>query len=123
MQKTKHFIYEVEAWQRALDFMMEENIILKNRLSETLNFCKKDNQLVDIAEYFLNRFIKEDDMIRTLRYDIRKQNVLLSDLNIGNGIFMKIQSQQRSLRTAMEFLKKEFSLQESEFNNYFDENL
>ena len=61
--------YESSCWKRALAFMIEENIHLKNRLSEILQ-GHLDGKALEQAENFQNRFIKVDEFIRLLRDDL-----------------------------------------------------
>ena len=49
--KLKQLKYESDTWKRLLDFMMDENIQLKNRLSEVLK-DQFDKNLLDDVERF-----------------------------------------------------------------------
>jgi hypothetical protein len=50
--------YESDTWKRLLGFLEEENIHLKNRLSEILKSGFNDN-LLDELENFHGRFVKK----------------------------------------------------------------
>ena len=55
-QRLKQLQYESDTWKRLLGIIMDENIQLKNRLSEVLRDRFDKNLLVEV-EVFQNYFI------------------------------------------------------------------
>src|SRR6478672_10328077 len=74
--KLKQLEYEADTWKRLLSFMMDENIHLKNRLSEFLRHTFAKNYLEEI-ENFQSRFLKQDELICLLRNDLAEVEKLL----------------------------------------------
>lgn len=88
--------YESKSWKRALEFMKEENIHLKNQLSVILQGQVGKN-ILEHAEDFQNQFINTDELVLLLRNDIGKLEQLSATITAepasGNdtiNIYMKI---------------------------------
>ncbi len=64
--KLKQIKHEVETWRRTLLYMQEENIHLKNRLSEVLK-DRFDKKMLEVVEVFQSKFIMQDDLITSLK--------------------------------------------------------
>jgi len=67
--KFRQLQFECDTWKRMLSFMVDENIHLKNRLSEILS-DQQQNQLLNEIEDYQTRFLKIDELIRILRNDV-----------------------------------------------------
>lgn len=67
--KLRQLQFECDTWKRMLSFMVDENIHLKNRLSEILS-DQQPNQLLNEIEDYQTRFLKIDELIRILRNDV-----------------------------------------------------
>jgi len=116
--KLEQLKYESDTWKRLLGFMRDENIHMKNMLSEVLKY-KFDKNLLEEAESFQNSFLKEDDLIGLLRNDIAELDKLLEmiifeDGKITNGIDMKL----HKLRNNIIIAERQFGELKSAFNNY-----
>ena len=116
--KLEQLKYESDTWKRLLGFMRDENIHLKNMLSEVLKY-KFDKNLLEEAESFQNSFLKEDDLIGLLRNDIAELDKLLGmmifeDGKIINGIDMKL----LKLRNNIIIAESQFGELKAAFNNY-----
>ena len=121
--KLKQLQYESETWKRLLGFTMDENIHLKNRLSEILkeNF---DKNLLEDVEGFQTRFIKADEMIMLLRNDVGEfDNLLNREVFEDGAIMKKVSKELRGLRKNIKATEVELGRLKSEFNNYLIENI
>jgi len=121
--KLKQLQYESETWKRLLGFTMEENIHLKNRLSEILreNF---DKSLLEDIEVFQTRFLKADEMIMLLRNDIGEFDNLLNREIVEDGAIMKqVSNELRRIRKNIRTTEEELGKLKSEFNSYLAENI
>jgi len=74
--KLKQLQYEAGTWKRLLLFMSDENICLKNRLSEILK-GPFNGSLLDELENFQSRFIREDELLLFMRSDFVALDKLL----------------------------------------------
>jgi regulator of replication initiation timing len=121
--KLKQLQYESDSWKRLLGFIVDENIHLKNRLSEVLK-DKFDNNLLEEVEGFQSSFIKEDELIGLLRNDVAELDKLLvreifEDGKIANEIDKKL----NRLRNNITIAEKQFGKLKVEFNSYLSENV
>jgi len=116
--KLKQLQYESETWKRLLSFMMDENVHLKNRLSEILK-NSFDRNLLEEIENFQNRFIKEDSWIGLLRHDVVEFDKLLErDISEDGQVAPEINSRLNKLRNNIINADKEFDRLKTEFNSY-----
>lgn len=79
--KLKQLQYEADTWKRFLGFMMDENVHLKNRLSEILR-NDFDNKHLDTIADFQGEFIKEDQLIGLLRHEVAELDKLLTKADL-----------------------------------------
>ncbi|HEX5024364.1 MAG TPA: hypothetical protein VFV68_03790 [Agriterribacter sp.] len=117
-QKIKHMAYESESWKRALGFILDENVYLKNKLSETLkeNFA---GSFLNDAEDFQNSFIYYDTMISIIRDDIAGFDRLLEREAFENGKIMdELVQKAKTIRDNMMNTESAFSKLKSEFSDY-----
>jgi regulator of replication initiation timing len=121
--KLKQLQYESDTWKRMLGFMMDENIHLKNRLSEVLkeNF---DNKLLEDVEHFQSRFVKEDELIGLLRNEVAELDKFLDDGIFNDGIIIKkVDKKLKNLRQNIITAELDFGNLKLAFNNYLSENM
>jgi hypothetical protein len=121
--KLKQLQYECDTWKRLFGFILDENIHLKNRLSEILK-NGFDRNLLEEMENFQNRFIKEDDRIGLLRHEVVELDKLLKREIYEDGqIITDINIKLSKLRNNIINAEKEFGKLKMEFNNYLLENI
>jgi hypothetical protein len=114
----KQLQYESDTWKRLLEFMMEENVYLKNRLSEILMDNFAESLLAD-AENFLNRFIKEDDIIALLRHEVAELDKLLTRDVAKDGLQKKETLKKTGrLRNNISVAEQQFKKLKIDFNTY-----
>ncbi len=121
--KLKQLQFEADTWKRELGFMTDENIHLKNRLSEILknNF---DNNLLEEVEIFHNNFLKEDERIGLLKTEVAELDKLLAREIFEDGhIIRQVDSKLKRLRRNIKNAEAQFSRLKMGFNNYLSENI
>jgi hypothetical protein len=121
--KLTQLRYESETWKRLLEFMMDENIQLKYRLSDVLknNF---DKQFLEQLENFQSNFVKEDNLISVLRNDVAELDKLLSwevveDVKLLKELDKKMKVTRNNINNA----ETQFSQLKSAFISYLSENM
>lgn len=121
--KIKQLQHESDTWKRALSFMREENIHLKNRLSEVLK-SKAPKKFVARVEAFHNNFLRQDDLILLLRNDMAEFDQLLASENPQNNIYnASIDVKLKKLRNNISIAEEEFKRLKLEFNGYLFDNV
>ncbi len=115
--------YEAETWKRSLGFMTDENILLKTRLSEILkeNF---DNNLLEEVENFQTSFIKEDEIISSLQYEMSEIGLLLAKKIFTNERMTTYADKRiKQIRNDIRMAEERFAKLKSDFNNYLSEKI
>ncbi len=121
--KLKQLQYETESWKRELGFMTDENIHLKNRLSDMLknNF---DNNWLEEVEIFHAQFLQEDEKIGSLRNELTElEKLLVREIFEDGMIIRKVDSKIRKLRNNIKNEEEHFTRLKQDFNNYLTENI
>lgn len=125
IQTVQQYLYERKTWLRLLDYLQEENIDYKNRIADIL---KDDtgNNLLDLIESFLSKFIMEDFAIAILRHDVNASNKLLIEEKYNTddkNTSADIKETQNKLRNEMQIIENRFNKLKFEFNKYLSEHL
>ena len=118
----KQYQYECASSMRSLTFMMEENIQLKNRLSELLKGMVSTD-LLNLAEGFQNKILAQENIISGLREDIRVfDRVIAREGNVDGVRKERIVAGFENLRQKIADSEQKFNSIKSEFNKYCQEN-
>ncbi|GEM_PF-455112 len=119
--QLKQFQYETDTWKRLMRFIMEENIQMKNRLSEVLKNTN-DISFLEEVESFQSCFIKEDELIGLLRNDITDLDKLLTTKDAEEkGISDEVTRKLNRLRNNILNVETQFNKLKMEFNCYLSE--
>ncbi|CAN5510971.1 hypothetical protein BH11BAC5_BH11BAC5_00370 [soil metagenome] len=108
--KFKQLQVEQDTWKQLLGYMMEENIHLKNRITEILKY-KPNRILLDDVENFQSHFIMEDEMISILRNDLANIEKLFAEAGDGN------QKMVEQINDRLQRLRENIMLAEAQFNS------
>ncbi len=121
--KLKELQYETENLKRLLGFMSDENIHLKNRLTDILK-NDFDNSLLEDVENFHCHFVQEDEKIRLLKNEVAGLDNLLAGEIFEDGTHIKkVNSTLIKLRNNLRNAEAQFANLKMEFNNYLSENI
>ena len=121
--KFRQLRYESNTWKRWLDFIVDENINNKNRISEILR-QDFDPNLLDQLENFQDGFIQEDTRVSFLRNELTEFDQLLAREIFEHGQIKKdIIHRLKQIRSHMALANRSFSSLQTVFNNYLLENI
>jgi hypothetical protein len=121
--KLKQLQYELDTWKRLLGFMSEENIHLKNRLSEVLKTSFNNNILEDV-EIFQTHFLKEDEKIGFLKNEVSElDQLLVREIFEDGAIIRKVDNKLKRFRKNIKNAEAQFTRLKLNFNNYMAENI
>jgi hypothetical protein len=121
--KLTQMRYEKETWKRLVSFMTEENILLKNRLSEVLKDSFSYN-LLEKLECFQSTFINVDNLMDLFRHDLAELEDLLAKETTGEDhTLINIQTKLKTLRTVLMNVERELSKLKINFHTYLSENI
>ena len=83
-----------------------------------------DEQFLERAEYFQNKFVAEDDTVNMLRQDIQELDHLLAKEAHEDGNMLKdLQKKLKKMQKDMEIVERQFSKLKTDFNFYLAESL
>ncbi len=114
--------FEVESWKRIFDFMENETVFMKGRMSQILRELS-DTDLLNHIEVFQNQFLTQDKVIRIFRNDIDKQSQSLLTDEISPSVILEKLNRQKKLRKEISLADKEFDRLKMNFYEFFCENL
>lgn len=121
--KISQVKYEIDTWNRLLNFMTEENNRSKDRLSEILSE-KFDRNLLEEVDGFHSRFIKADTLIALLRNDVLEMDDLVTKRTLRNeNITNETEKILKRLRNNMSEAESQFSNTRLAFNKFLLENI
>ena len=121
--KLKQLQYETDSWKHQLEYMSEECVRFKNRLSEILK-DRFDKNLLEEVDGFQSRFIKHDEIISVVRDDIVEvDNVLTGKIFQDGKINKETGKKLMRLRNNMTAAERRFIKMKSEFNKFLSENI
>ena len=121
--KLKQIQHEVETWRRLLLYMQEENIHLKNRLSEVLK-DRFDKKMLEEVEDFQSKFIMHDDLMSSLKKEVAAiEEYIHSKKNLSIGIIDPSEKNIAGIRTNLEIAEKTFAVLKTAFNHYLSESI
>ena len=116
MKTSKHHQFEMEndSWLRRLEFFIQENAILKYRLSEIVDY-NENVTTISLAEYFQNEMLLIDGRVKYLKRTILhfSRKMAEEEQTYQPGSFEK---KQTRLRENMVNFEKQFLNLSNDFN-------
>lgn len=120
--KLEQLQFESDTWKRLLGCMVDENVRLKMRLSEVLK-DKFNQNLLEDAENFQSRFLKEDELIALLRNDMAELEKVLKRETAEEAVIKEVYKKLKVIKENIKTAEKHLSTLQLEFNNYIAENI
>lgn len=112
---------ESDTWKRLLGFMMEENIILKKRLTEILS-TKFNHNLLEDVEKFHAQFLRTDEHISLLRNELAELDKLLVREIFEDGLIIdQVNLKLKHIRGHALVAENHFGKLKASFNSYLSE--
>lgn len=119
--KFKQLQHETGSWKRVLEFLTDENILLKNRLSEMLK-DGLDKTLLNEMENFQSNFINGDVLIGVLRNDVAELDKALGNFDaLSEKQRIEIQTRLNKVRNNISTAEKQLRKLTIDFNKFFSE--
>ena len=115
--------YEIESCKRLLSFVSDENVHLKNRLSEVVRDTFNKSMLAGLENY-LSKFVAQDELINLLKNDIAKiESPLLVKVHEDDEIVKDIYPGLRLLQSNVLKAEELFIILCRDFNNFLCETI
>ena len=113
--KRHQFEMENESWKRSLEFIRQENALLKYRLSEIVD-GNENGDLLTVAEFFQNEFISNDEQANGFIKMIGRFSEELFESSVMNFLSANMVQQHEKLRSEIVEFEKNFLLLSLDFN-------
>jgi hypothetical protein len=121
--KKKQLQYEINNLKRLLDFMTDENVHLKNRISEILS-DRFDTYLLEEVDGFQSCIVREDNLIALLRNEITEVDSLMSkETNKDAALLKKTEVKLKRLHRNMQNAEKQFKKLKLQFHRFLSKNI
>lgn len=121
--KKKQLQYEINNLRRLLDFMADENVHLKNRISEILS-DRFDTYLLEEVDGFQSSLIREDNLIALLRNEITEVDSLMrKEADRDAGLLKKTEVKLKRLHRNMQTAEKQFAKLKLQFHRFLSKNI
>ncbi|MFZ9589791.1 MAG: hypothetical protein ACO28V_08680 [Chitinophagaceae bacterium] len=113
------FQFEVHTWIRLIEFLIQENTYLKNRLSEVIDHIK-DRENLALAEHFQNQFIVKDDVYDHIIHDLKKQFQKWKGVTsiTSKEVQDDLSKIQKNLKDQIEFIERDHAVLTKDYNTY-----
>ena len=119
----KQLLFELESWNRCLDYMQSEIVMLKNRMVHILKDLS-EKKILALLEHYQNNFIEIDNSIILFRHDIAVQTMLLrKNHEIEMEILLEKMGRQKKLRKEIRMAENLFIKLSESFNRSFTDKL
>ncbi len=117
-KNIEQFHTEIERWKQLPNAGMEENVLLKNRISDILINNYDQSSLEEIEE-FQNQFIREDELIYTLKTEVNaSDNLLYNKISEKGKIGKPLYKKMNALRKDINNFKTGFLILKLAFNDF-----
>jgi hypothetical protein len=114
--KLKQAFFEIRSIKRSVEFMMEENVYLKNRVSEILS-NGFDKKMLGVLEDFQNNFVSEDQLIGLLRNELSQiEELIHREVMADDRAFTELCDKLKRLCKSVTMAESEFIKLKSSFN-------
>ena len=119
----KQLLLELESWNRCLDYMQSEIVMLKNRMVHILKDLTEKKMLA-LLEHYQNNFIEIDKSIVLFRHDIATQTMILrKNHETEMEILLEKMGRQKKLRKEIRMAENLFIKLSESFNRSFTDKL
>jgi len=116
----KQLIFEIESWKRTMDFIENEIVFMKGRMSQILREYP-DNSLLNAIEQYQNWLLVQDKMIQIFRNDLEKQIQAVKSLVKDTNLLMETLKRQKKFRVEIETAHSQFEKMRGDFYLFFCE--
>ncbi len=121
--RLKQLQFETDTMKRLIAFLKDENVYLKNRISEILE-NDFDHSMLDTVDDFQTRSIQEDDLIEQLRKStVELDRLLLREDGDEEKLLKQIDLKLKRLNSDLQAAQKLFVKLKTGLNSFIKENV
>ena len=115
----KQYLFENASWIRFMDFLIQENTFLKNRLSEVMDQIL-DKSSLDLAEHFHNQFIIKDDIFEHILNELKieSEKWKMHKKSDNEKVLIELKNAHAFLKIQMDTIEKDHAILKKDYNTY-----
>ncbi|WP_127127428.1 hypothetical protein [Pseudoflavitalea rhizosphaerae] len=118
--KIKQYVFENEAARRLLEFLMQENAILKTRLAGLLEELEVARELLEQVEQYQEWLLQNDHEISFVRQRSAELEKMLFRQLHDDGLMKSVVLMQKQMRKDLRALDEAFSDLKMRFNQFVE---
>ena len=103
------FTYENNSWKRILEFIRQENILVKNHLAEVISLSQADQLFLDDVEYLLNNLLQIETAVGLIYKDIEAFDKLTAKEFFIDGNQQKVIGLHNTIKKDIKNVEAEFT--------------
>jgi hypothetical protein len=111
--------FENSAWLRFIEYLKQENIHMKNHLSEMMDHAH-GHEKIALAEHFQNQFIIKDDVYDHMIHELRRQSGKWKEnkWDLPPMLSAELQKNHYQIREQMDKIRQEHLVLSDDYNTY-----
>lgn len=107
---------QIAEWARLVTNMIQENNLLKRRLSSFINDNENSAKILDTLESYHSAFLNKDAHLALLIQDIRKQEMFAKNMVDERVKDLNFEYQQKRLQYEVAMMQEQFLKQKGSFD-------
>jgi hypothetical protein len=111
------YLFETISWIRLIEYLKQENTIMKNRLSEVIEEIN-DKHTLALAEHFQNLFIIKDDFFDHVLHDLHKESEKWKINSIEDSFTNDLIKTYLYLKDQIDFIEKDYITIKKDYFTY-----
>lgn len=119
-KKIKQYVFENEAARRLLEFLMQENAILKTRLAGVLEELEAARDLLEQVEQYQEWLLQNDHEISFIRQRSAELDKMLVRQMHDDGPIISVVLMQKQMRKDLRALDEAFRDLKMRFNQFVE---
>lgn len=117
------FTYENTSWKRILEFIRQENILVKNHLAEVISFSQAEQFSLDEVEYLLNNLLQIETAVGLIYKDIDAFDKLTDIEYFIDGNNQKVMGLHNTIKKDIKNVEAEFKKLKTRVDNLLNDTL
>ena len=112
------FRYEASSWKRVLEFIKQENILVKNHLAEVIRFSDADEFSLNDVEFLLNNLLQIEAGVGLIMKDVQFFEKLIDKEIYVDGSYLNLIHKRQMIIKDLKNLEGQFKNAQSQADSF-----
>lgn len=117
------FTYENNSWKRIIEFIRQENILVKNHLAEVISFSGDEQFSLEDVEFLLNNLLQIETAVGLIYKDIETFDKLTNKESLIDGSHQKLIGLHNTIKRDIKNVEAEFKKLKNRVDNLLSDAL